>query len=105
MRLPADAARLGVRAISHRGVTYMMADGDGSLLVVPDGTVLDVHADAVDDMLYVERSGRRWACLPLAGIGARNRRASEASGSCKASCRRCRDQKTVRWGVDIIARQ
>ena len=52
-------------SISYRRVTYMMADGDGVLLEVPDGTRLDVHVDAITEEMYVERSGRRWACVPV----------------------------------------
>lgn len=43
----------------------MMADADGVVLEVPDGTVLDVHVDAVTEEMYVERSGRRWGCRPI----------------------------------------
>ena len=42
-------------------------DADGELLEVPDGTRLDVHVDAITEEMYVERSGRRWACVPVAG--------------------------------------
>lgn len=53
-------------AISYRGWVYMMADADGVVLEVPDGTELDVHVDAITEEMYVERSGRRWACVPVA---------------------------------------
>lgn len=53
-------------AISHGGTVYMMADDDGVLLEVPDGTELDVHVDAISEEMYVERSGRRWACVAVA---------------------------------------
>ena len=39
---------------------------DGVLLEVPDGTRLAVHVDAITEEMYVERSGRRWACVPVA---------------------------------------
>ena len=79
-------------SISYKTVTYMMADGDGVVLEVPDGTVLDVHVDAITEEMYVERSGKRWACVPVsgrerAGLGAaQDRRAmqrllSEMQGS------------------------
>lgn len=51
--------------ISYGGARYMMADADGVVLEVPDGTVLDVHVDAVTEEMYVERSGRRWGCRPI----------------------------------------
>ena len=54
-------------SISYGRVTYVMADADGELLEVPDGTRLDVHVDAITEEMYVERSGRRWACVPVAG--------------------------------------
>lgn len=53
-------------AISYGGTRYMMADADGVVLEVPDGTVLDVRVDAVTEEMYVERSGRRWGCVPIA---------------------------------------
>ena len=49
-------------SISYKRVTFMMADVDGVLLEVPDGTRLDVHVDAITEEMYVERSGKRWAC-------------------------------------------
>lgn len=52
-------------ATSYGGVRHMMADADGVVLEVPDGTVLDVHVDAVTEEMYVERSGRRWRCRPI----------------------------------------
>ena len=52
-------------SISYKRVVYMMADADGVLLEVPDGTRLDVHVDAITEEMYVERSGRRWACVPV----------------------------------------
>ncbi len=58
----------------------MMADADGVALEVPNGTRLDVHADALSDEMYVERSGRRWACVRVANregrgpVGAQDRR-------------------------------
>lgn len=52
-------------SISYGGTVYMMVDGDGALLEVPDGTRLDVHVDAITEEMYVERSGRRWACVPV----------------------------------------
>lgn len=67
-------------AISYGGAVYMMADGDGAVLEVPDGTRLDVHVDAISEEMYVERSGRRWACVRVAEregrgpIGAQDRR-------------------------------
>ena len=67
-------------AISYRGWVYMMADADGVVLEVPDGTELDVHVDAITEEMYVERSGRRWACVPVAKregrgqMGVRDRR-------------------------------
>lgn len=51
--------------ISYGGARYMMADADGVVLEVPDGTVLDVHVDAVTEEMYVERSSRRWGCRPI----------------------------------------
>ena len=54
-------------SISYGRVTYVMADADGELLEVPDGTRLDVHVDAITEEMYVERSGGRWACVPVAG--------------------------------------
>ena len=53
-------------SISYRGTVYMMVDSDGVLLEVPDGTRLAVHVDAINEEMYVERSGRRWACVPVA---------------------------------------
>lgn len=53
-------------SISYKSVVYMMADGDGVLLEVPDDTRLDVHVDAITEEMYVERSGKRWACVPVA---------------------------------------
>ena len=53
-------------AISYGGTLYMMVDTDGVLLEVPDSTALDVHLDAITEEMYVERSGRRWACVPVA---------------------------------------
>ena len=67
-------------AISYHSVMYAMCDSDGVLLEVPDGTSLDVHVDVVSGELYVERGGRRYACVPLARrerpgmIGAADRR-------------------------------
>lgn len=67
-------------AISYRSVMYAMCDSDGVLLEVPDGTSLDVHVDVVSEEMYVERGGRRYACVPLARrerpgmIGAADRR-------------------------------
>lgn len=52
--------------ISCGAVVYAMCDGDGVLLEVPDGTALSVHVDAVTEEMYVERDGRRWACVPVA---------------------------------------
>ncbi len=63
-----------------RGSVYMMADADGVALKIPDGTRLDVHADTLSDEMYVERSGRRWACVRVANregrgpVGAQDRR-------------------------------
>lgn len=51
--------------VSYGGARYMMADADGVVLEVPDGTVLDVHVDAVTEEMYVEHSGRRWGCRPI----------------------------------------
>ena len=71
-------------SISYRRVVYMMADPDGVLLEVPDGTRLDVHVDAITEELYVERSGKRWACVPASkregtGLGpVRDRRALQS---------------------------
>lgn len=43
----------------------MMTDADGVLLEVLDGTRLDLHVDAITEEMYVERSGKRWACVPV----------------------------------------
>lgn len=67
-------------SISYGGVVYVMVDGDGVLLEVPDDTRLDVHVDAITEAMYVERSGKRWSCVPVAArrgtspVGARDRR-------------------------------
>lgn len=67
-------------AISYGGTVYMMADGDGVLLEVPDGTRLGVHVDAITEEMYVEWAGRRWSCLAVAeregrgAIGVEDRR-------------------------------
>lgn len=53
-------------AISYGGTVYVMVDADGVLLEVPDGTALDVHVDAITEEMYVERSGKRWACAAVA---------------------------------------
>ncbi|MBR3383785.1 MAG: hypothetical protein IKG69_01020, partial [Atopobiaceae bacterium] len=53
-------------SISYKGVVYMMVDADGVILEAPDDTRLDVHVDAITEELYVERSGKRWACVPVA---------------------------------------
>ena len=42
-----------------------MVDADGVVLEVPDDTRLDVHVDAITEEMYVERSGKRWSCVPL----------------------------------------
>ena len=52
--------------ISYKGMVYMMVDADGVVLETPDDTGLDVHVDAITEELYVERSGRHWACVPVA---------------------------------------
>lgn len=53
----------------------MMVDEDGFLLEVADGTRLSVHVDAITEEMYVERSGRRWVCVPdrvgNVGVGGR----------------------------------
>lgn len=53
-------------SISYKGVVYMMVDADGVILEAPDDTRLDVHVDAITEEVYVERSGKRWACVPVA---------------------------------------
>lgn len=53
-------------SISYGGAIYMMADADGVALEVPDDTRLDVHVDAITEEMYVERSGKRWACVEVA---------------------------------------
>lgn len=53
-------------SISYKGVVYMMADADGVILETPDDTRLNVHVDAITEELYVERSGKRWSCIPVA---------------------------------------
>lgn len=57
--------------ISYEAVVYAMCDADGVLLEVPDGTALSVHVDAVTEEVYVERGGRRWACVPVAARSGR----------------------------------
>ena len=42
-----------------------MVDADGVVLEVPDDTRLDVHVDAITEEMCVERSGKRWSCVPL----------------------------------------
>ena len=59
------------RTIPCKGVAYMMVDADGVVLETPDDTRLDVHVDAITEELYAERSGRRWACVPVARRGGR----------------------------------
>ena len=58
-------------AISYGGDVYMMAAADDAVLEVPDGTRLDVHVGAITEEMYVERSGRRWACARRRARGAR----------------------------------
>lgn len=53
-------------SISYGSTVYMMCDDDGVLLEVPDGTTLAVHIDMVTELMYVERGGRRYACVPVA---------------------------------------
>ena len=42
-----------------------MVDADGVVLEVQDDTRLDVHVDAITEEMCVERSGKRWSCVPL----------------------------------------
>ena len=49
----------------------MMVDADGVILEAPDDTRPDVHVDAITEELHVERSGKRWACVPVARRGGR----------------------------------
>jgi hypothetical protein len=42
-----------------------MVDADGVVLEVPDDTRLDVRVDAITEEMCVERSGKRWFCVPL----------------------------------------
>lgn len=58
-------------AISCEGAVHMMVDEDGVLLEVADGTRPSVHVDAITEEMHVERSGRRWACVPVAKRGGR----------------------------------
>jgi hypothetical protein len=51
--------------ISYAKTIYAMVDADGVVLEVPDDTRLDVHVDAITEEMYVERSGKRWPCVPL----------------------------------------
>ena len=57
--------------ISCGGTVHVMVDEDGVLLEVADGTRLSVHVEAITEEMYVERSGRRWACVPVAKRGGR----------------------------------
>ncbi len=88
--LPASLDRAGCSAhgrrnssgctISYGGDVYMMAAADGAVLEVPHGTRLNVHVGAITEEMYVERSGRRWACARVAeregrgSVGAQDRR-------------------------------
>lgn len=89
--------------ISYGGARYMMADADGVVLEVPDGTVLDVHADAVTEEMYVERSGRRWGCRPISPREPQTYRRHRTAGGCSISCRRCQERMQLGEG-DIFAR-
>ena len=58
-------------AISCEGTVYMTADEGGAPLEVADGAGPSVHVDAITEETCVERSGRRWACVPVAKRGGR----------------------------------